>query len=353
MFGPPEPPCGLDRAIAAARARGALAMLPALLSVGAQLEIHQSRWTRASALASEAIELAEETGQTSYRAWGLTGLAVVEAAQGRHEECCAHAAQVLELAHASDNAPLTVYARSAFGLLELGLGNIRVAVEQLEQCARAAEACGYGHPNPVRYEPDLVEALNASGNHAQAATAADLLAQRANRVRSPWGLAAAARCRGLLSTEEEESEKHFLAALALHEHVPSPFERARTQLCYGERLHRARRRSDAREQLTQALQTFEQLAADPWAERARRELRATGIKTPPASSHPATDTLTARELRVALIIADGATIQEAASQLFLSPKTIEAHLGRAYRKLGVRNRAQLATTIARQETIAA
>ena len=112
-------------------------------------------------------------------------------------------------------------------------------------------------------------------------------------------------------------------------------------------------RDSAREQLAQALQTFEQLATDPWAERARRELRATGIRTPLASSHPATDTLTARELRVALIIADGATIQEAASQLFLGPKTIEAHLGRAYRKLGVRNRAELATTLARQETIAA
>ena len=80
---------------------------------------------------------------------------------------------------------------------------------------------------------------------------------------------------------------------------PQPVRRARTQLCYGERLHRARRRSDAREQLTHPLHTFEQLAADPWAERVRRELRATGVKTRRARSHPIADTLTAAPGRVA------------------------------------------------------
>ncbi|MGZ6565602.1 MAG: helix-turn-helix transcriptional regulator, partial [Solirubrobacteraceae bacterium] len=97
---------------------------------------------------------------------------------------------------------------------------------------------------------------------------------------------------------------------------PSAFERARTQLCYGERLRRARRRSDAQEQLTPALATFERLAADPWAERARRELRAAGITTKAPRPQSATDTLTPQELRVALIIADGATVREAAAQLF-------------------------------------
>jgi len=80
----------------------------------------------------------------------------------------------------------------------------------------------------------------------------------------------------------------------------------------------------------------------------------TGARIPrPGRPWTATDTLTPQEVRVALIIADGATIQEAATQLFLSPQTIEAHLGRVYRKLGVRNRAQLANTITRQDTIAA
>ena len=340
----------LDRAITAARARSALGILPALLSFGAILDIREDRWTRAIALASEAIELADAAGQPSYRAWGLLGLAMVEALQGRQENCRAHASEALKLGQASDNAAVALYVRSTLGLLELGVGNIPGAVEQLEQCAQRAKATGFLHPDIARYEANLVEALHAAGDHTQACAAADLLAQHAEQVRSPWGLATAARCRGLLANKEEESEKQFLAALALHEHFPSPFECARTQLCYGEKLHRTRRSDVARKQLRQALHTFEHLAADPWAERARRELRGTGIKTRRLRHHPAIDTLTPQELRVALIIAGGATIQEAATQLFLSPKTIEAHLGRAYRKLGIRNRAQLATTMARQST---
>jgi DNA-binding CsgD family transcriptional regulator len=342
----------LDHAIASARKRGALGILPYLLGMGAQLDIREGRWTRASALASEAIELADETGQPGYRAWGLVNAAMIEAAQGLEEDCRAHATQALELAHASDIGSLAVYVFSVLGLLELGLGNIPRAAEHLQHCAQHAESCGLAHPNVVRYEPDLVEALHAAGDHAQALAAADRLGQHADRVQSAWGLATAARCRGLL-TSEDEFEKEFQAALALHDLVPSPFERARTQLCYGERLGRASRHSDAREQLTQALATFEHLAADPWAEHARRELRATGISTRTHREYPATETLTPQELRVALIIADGATIQEAATHLILSPKTIEAHLGRTYRKLGVRNRAQLATTIARGDAATA
>jgi DNA-binding CsgD family transcriptional regulator len=342
----------LDHAIASARKRGALGILPYLLGMGAQLDIREGRWTRASALASEAIELAHETRQPGYRAWGLVNAAMIEAAQGLEGDCRAHATQALELAQASDIGSLAVYVSSVLGLLELGVGNIPRAIEHLEQCAQRAEACGLTHPNVVRYEPDLIEALHAAGDDAQALAAAIRLGQRADRVQSAWGLATAARCRGLL-TSEDEFEKEFQAALVLHDHVPGGFERARTQLCYGKRLRRGRRNSDAREQLTQALATFEHLAADPWAEHARRELQAIGISTRTPREHPTIETLTPQELRVALIIADGATIQEAATQLVLSPKTIEAHLGRTYRKLRVRNRAQLATTIARDEATAA
>ena len=140
----------------------------------------------------------------------------------------------------------------------------------------------------------------------------------------------------------------FLGALALHDRVPSAFERARTQLCFGERLRRGRRRADARQHLASALAVFDQFEATPWAERARRELQATGATARPRRDPTTADRLTAQELRVSLMIADGATNREAAAQLFLSPKTIEAHLGRAYRKLGVHNRAQLASTLTRQ-----
>ena len=340
----------LDRAIAAARERGALGILPPLLGFGAQLDIHEGRWTRASALASETIELADATGQPIYGTWGLISLAMVEAAQGREEGCRAHAARALELGPGSGSGLLPIYASSALGLLELGLGNLRGAVEQLQQCPQHAETIGFGHPNIVRYEPDLVEALHAAGDDPRARGVADLLALRAERVQSPWGLATAARCRGIL-TVDEEFEGEFLVALSLHEEVPSPFERARTELCFGERLRRGRRRADAREHLASALGVFEQFGASPWAERARRELQASGATARPRRDPAAVDRLTAQELRVALMIADGATTREAAAQLFLSPKTIEAHLGRAYRKLGVHNRAQLTATLTRQAAV--
>jgi DNA-binding CsgD family transcriptional regulator len=119
-------------------------------------------------------------------------------------------------------------------------------------------------------------------------------------------------------------------------------------LCFGERLRRGRRRTDARQHLASALAVFEQYGAQPWADRASRELQATGASARPRRDPAAVDRLTAQELRVALVIADGASTREAAAQLFLSPKTIEAHLGRAYRKLGVHNRAQLATILTPQ-----
>jgi DNA-binding CsgD family transcriptional regulator len=107
-----------------------------------------------------------------------------------------------------------------------------------------------------------------------------------------------------------------------------------------------RRNIDAREPLNDALATFERLGARGWADRARRELHATGVTTRATGVDGTFDELTPQELRVVLTVADGATTREAANHLFLSPKTIEAHLSRAYRKLGVHNRAEMATKVA-------
>ena len=137
----------------------------------------------------------------------------------------------------------------------------------------------------------------------------------------------------------------FEAALALHDDLPMPFERARTLLCFGEGLRRARARADAREPLKEALETFERLGARGWAERARTELRATGEQQS-RRSETAAEQLTPHELQIAVLVAQGMTNREAAAALFLSPKTIEYHLGQIYRKLDVRGRAQLAPLMA-------
>jgi len=134
---------------------------------------------------------------------------------------------------------------------------------------------------------------------------------------------------------------------AWHERTPTPFPRALTELCLGERRRRARRPTDARAPLRSALATFEQLGAEPWSAQARGELAAAGERTTQTPSSGLGD-LTAQELQVALSVARGTTNREAAA-LFLSPKTIEFHLGKAYRKLGVRSRSELARLVAAAE----
>ncbi|MBB5083532.1 helix-turn-helix transcriptional regulator [Nonomuraea endophytica] len=137
----------------------------------------------------------------------------------------------------------------------------------------------------------------------------------------------------------------FLRAVQLHrEGAGRPFERARTELLYGEWLRRARRRSEARAPLRSALEIFERLRATPWAERARAELRATGDNVPAAEATAANprDRLTAQELQVVRLAAEGHSSREIAAQLFLSKRTVEHHLYKAYPKLGVGNRRELA-----------
>jgi DNA-binding NarL/FixJ family response regulator len=158
----------------------------------------------------------------------------------------------------------------------------------------------------------------------------------------------AVRCRGYLAGEAS-FEAHFTRALALHQVKPAPFEIARTQLCFGEVLRRHRRRVEGRQQLNEALNAFERLGADPWANRARVELLATGERSRKRDV-AATRDLTPQELQIALAVAQGATNREAAAQLFLSPRTVEAHLSSAYRKLGARSRTELVLIFANETT---
>ncbi len=121
-----------------------------------------------------------------------------------------------------------------------------------------------------------------------------------------------------------------------------PFERARTELAFGEMLRRAGRRSDARPHLRTALAEFERLASEPWAERARSELRASG-ETARKRDPSTIDQLTPQELQIARLVADaGLSNPEIAARLFLSRKTVEYHLHKVYTKLGVSSRAELA-----------
>jgi len=144
------------------------------------------------------------------------------------------------------------------------------------------------------------------------------------------------RLLGMLA--DDDFDAHFQQAIDLHRNL-MPFQQARSQLCYGERLRRSRRRREARVQLRAAIETFDRLDARPWAERAWTELRASGESM--AGRDPAREQLTPQELQIALLVAEGRTNREVGPALFLSTRTVEFHLSRAYRKLGLASRTEL------------
>ena len=233
-----------------------------------------------------------------------------------------------------------MFAETALGLLELGLGDAEAATARLLDAAHLIEATGLREPGRLEWEPDLIEACVRAGRLDEAASALDHFEALGQRTGRASALAAAARCRGLLAADDE-FEAAFAAALSRHDATDTPFERARTQLCFGERLRRSRKRVEARAMLSGALEAFDRLAARPWAERARAELRASG-QTARKRDPSTAEQLTAQELQVALLVSEGATNREAAATLFISPKTIDSHLQRVYRKLNVRSRTELA-----------
>jgi DNA-binding CsgD family transcriptional regulator len=325
------------------RAGGAVGYLPLSLHALAELDFRVGRWVPALAAAYEAIALFEETGQPAERGFACATAARIEAALGRDDDCRRHAREAFAADDASGLLIAAAYAGAALGLLELGRGDPEAAISALEPVERIARDGEVGEPWVVHWAPDLIEACVHAGaeDRAQALLAAFEAQARATGRLS--ALAAAARCRGMLAPEGAYEEL-FAGALELHGRVPTPFEHARTELANGERLRRTGRRRESRERLRGALQTFERLGADPWAERARAELRASGqsVRTPAQRED---DALTPQELQVAALVAGGATNREAAAALFLSVKTIEYHLGNVYRKLGIRSRTELARVV--------
>lgn len=210
---------------------------------------------------------------------------------------------------------------------------------------------GHRLRNNFRLDGDLIEAhVRLGERHEAERKLADLLGH-AEESRSPWALAVGARCRALLA-EEGDVDEAFAAALEPQAGEPGAWERARTELAYGERLRRRRQPRAAREQLHAALTTFERLGSKPWADRARAELRASGERLRRRRDPAAHDQLTPQELQVSLAAADGLTSKEIGARLFLSPKTVDFHLGRAYRKLDVRSRAELIKLFAQQAAAA-
>jgi DNA-binding CsgD family transcriptional regulator len=326
----------LTRVTERARAASAFGVLCAALHAGAYVDARTGHLLNAYADANEALATAEAITNDLWRYFALGCLAHVEAAQGREEDCRRHAEEAVELAWSLDiGYPAPV--REALGLLELALGRPEEAIRQLEPVNRGADGeLVLGRPTGA----DVVEAFVRAERPLPDRLVHQLDAQSRDE-RFPALAALCWRCRGLLA-DDDGFDDCFRTAARLHEVADNPFALARTWLCHGERLRRAGRRAESRERLGAARERFEKLGARQWALRAEAELHAAGAGPRPSERPAGVDALTVQELQVALAVSRDRTNRQVAAELYLSPKTIEYHLGNVYRKLGIRSRAGLA-----------
>jgi DNA-binding CsgD family transcriptional regulator len=302
-----------------------------------EIEWLAGNWRQALDHAAAAQELGEQTFPPT-GVWVGRVRALVEADLGLVEEARLHAEEGIASAHAFSHEIFMVLSLGVLGRLELALGNPKAAAEHLRELP--ARLLASGHHDPAQpIWADAIETLIALGELELARAYLEHHEANATRLGSPRAAAGAARCRGLLSAAEGSltaATAAFEASLAAA--AAFPLERGRTLLCLGMVQRRAQQRKAAREALEQALAIFEELRARLWADKARGELRRISGRA------PASEELTETERRVAQLAAQGRTNKEIAAGLYMGVSTVEAHLSRVYRKLGVR-RTELATRL--------
>jgi DNA-binding CsgD family transcriptional regulator len=235
---------------------------------------------------------------------------------------------------------------AACGLAALSCGDSEAATEHGEAASRAVAAAGIGNPNVIPFAGDLAEAYVRCGRQKEARGIVDGLRAQADSTGLAYPAVAAARCTGLMASDLSEVATAFAVAYRQPVLRAMPFELARTLLCEGEALRRLRRPMAARAPLRDAEAIFAGLAAPVWVQRCETELAATGAwpRGHDGSSTP-TEALTPQEVQIARLVASGHNNVETAAALFVSRKTVEAHLTRVYRKLRVRSRTDLARVL--------
>jgi DNA-binding CsgD family transcriptional regulator len=304
----------------------------------AELECRAGRWLLAADLAAEAMETVVESGQTATQSHVvLFNQAYAAAHLGRVEEARAMGTEGLRLALANDDAFNAHWNRAVLGFLALSSSDAAEAHAHLAPVVAYLDRLSPAEPAVIPCIPDDVEALVLLGRPDEAE---DVLARLTGRTRAgerPWARAVAERCRGLIAAARGDPDAAIVAlerAASEHDGDAQPFELARTLLVKGEVERRAKRRRDARESLDRARRAFEGLGAVLWRDRAQAALTRLGGRTPPG-------VLTPTERRIAVLAAEGRTNREIADAMFVTVKTVEANLSRAYHKLGIASRREL------------
>jgi tetratricopeptide (TPR) repeat protein len=235
------------------------------------LQFRLGNWAAAYASTVESLRAAQASGLEHQVMSGLAHLALIEAARGRADACRSHAAEAVRLSRRHSGKAVEAMAGEAIGFLELGLNRIGAAIERLDSVAQLCDEHPCAGAAAVTCALDLADACLRKGDHAGAQRALTRGEKRAGSSGGCIVAAASTRYRAMLASDDA-FEAIFRRALTWSAHAHQPFEQARTKLCYGERLRAARRWPEAGEHLRAALATFEALGAEPWADRARREL---------------------------------------------------------------------------------
>jgi DNA-binding CsgD family transcriptional regulator len=331
-----QPRAAFEELEAQAAARGDESTRLMVLWTLSMLEWIAGRLQTSLEHARMAHELTELSQHPHALAWVGRVKALVEADLGLVDEARASLERGLAFTRATEKRFFVICCLGTLGRLELVLGNLDAAGEHLRELPGLLLAGGAYDPTlPVW--ADAIETLIALGEIEQAGGYLDAYEANAGRLGSPLAIAGAARCRGLLAAAQGELGVAFVAfERAQAAGHPYPLERGRTLLCLGSAHRQAKHKRAARDALDEALAVFEELGARLWAEKARAELRRI------SGRRRGTDELTETEERVARLASAGRSNKQIAAELFMSVHTVGAHLSRAYRKLDIGSRAELA-----------
>jgi len=307
------------------------------------LETRAGELTTALEIANEALALATVTGGQATGAWTLSQRAYVHALRGDIPEARQDVGDAVVLLERFDHVLARLWIVAALAALELSLGDPDAAWRACEPLVTVVEAMGIGEPVPLFFLPDALEALIALGHLDRAEGLIDQLEDRGRALDRLWAVATGARSRALLLAARGDIPAAAAAverALLVLESAEFPYERARTLLVGGVLERRQRKRAQAKASFEEAHAIFERVGARLWAQRASAEIDRLGLR------RGAGEELTASEQRVAELVAKGMSNREVAAALSISAKTVEATLGRVYRKLGIASRAELGAHMA-------
>jgi DNA-binding CsgD family transcriptional regulator len=333
----------LSRLVTDARQGGAIASgLQAMLVLSFE-EFEAGSWDTADALVREAVDICEPLGYRNATWPGRYVQALVAAARGDQARTRELTDGLVGWGQPRGVRVNEVWAWQARGLAALARGDVEDAYQQASRISPPGRLAPYV-PFALYVMLDLVESAIRTGRTAEAAAHVAAMQDGSIAELSPRTALVVHGCAAMVAPDDVAFAL-FDEALRLPEVERWPFDHARIQLAYGERLRRARAMTESRVQLGAALATFERLAAYPWVDRANAELRATGL-TKPKGGESTLDRLTPQEFEIASLAASGLTNKQIGERLFLSHRTVGGHLHRAFPKLGVSTRAALRDAIA-------